>query len=213
LEKKTKYTFIPLPSIKDDPVTRRSVTLSPDTGHPVSSWDLHHHPYHTLPDLECHLAPPYVAINGGPKLANLDLDAVTLDYCESGNSRPALKRRLELLCEIWKTLQNEKDNANKWEVSKRGKRGRDQEDEDIERLTQSTKRTTRSAARASQDPAHDNTKSQRMSGHTSGPRKRKAEASLSGTTLTECAVRYHNKGQKASRFHNSVKRWAESIRG
>jgi hypothetical protein len=32
----------------------------------------------------------------------IDLDAITLGYCESGTSRPALKRRLELLCEIWK---------------------------------------------------------------------------------------------------------------
>ena len=144
---------------------------------------------------------------------NLDLDAVTLDYCASGNSRAALKRRLELLCAIWGILQDAKDDANKWEVSKRGKRRRDQEDEDIERLTQSTKRTTRSAARESQDPAHDNTKTRRISGHTSGARKRKPEVSLSGTTLTECVVRYHNKRQKTSRFHNSVKRWAESIHG
>jgi hypothetical protein len=168
---KTEYTFIPLPSIKDDPVTRRSVTLSLDTGHPVSCWDLHHHPYHTLPGLECHVAPPYVAINGGPKLAAVDLDAVTLDYCESSDSRAALKRRLELLCEIWESLQNAKDDAKKWEESKKGKRKWEQDDEDVERYTQSSQRTTRSQALVSQDPAHDNTKSRRISRHTSGARK------------------------------------------
>ena len=168
------YMFIPLPSIENDPVTRQSVTLSPDTSHPdpVSHWDLHYHPYHTLPDLECHLAPPYVlAINRGPKLANLDLDAVTLDYCESSNSCATLKCQMELLCEIWEILLNAKDDANKWEESKRGKRKRDSEDEDIERLTQSTKWTMHLAAGASQDPAHNNTKNQRMFGHTSGARK------------------------------------------
>ena len=112
---------------------------------------------------------------------NLNLDAVTLAYCELSNSCAVLKHQLELLCEIWEILLNAKDNVNKWEESKRGKRKRDQEDEDIERLTQSTKWTMRSAAGASWDPAFNNTNNQHISGHTSGAHKRKAEASLSGT--------------------------------
>jgi hypothetical protein len=168
------------------------------------------YPYQTLPDLEYHIAPPFAAINGGPKCADADLDALTFDYCQSSDSRPALKRRLELLREIWQIFQNAKEEASNWDQGKRGKRKREQEDEDIERLTQSTRRTTRSQSRISQGPTGNNVK-QHI--HTSGSHKRKAVPSSSGKTLTERAVFHLSKRQITSDFHTAIKRWAKSIHG
>jgi hypothetical protein len=204
LESKTKYNFVPLPSIKPDPFMRPKFVLSPKTGQPVQQWDNHFYPYHTVPDLECHIAPPFLAINGGPKCAGTDLDAITLDYCDSSDSRPALKRRLELLCEIWKLFLDTKEDASNWQRNKRGKRPREREDDEIERLTQSSRRTTRSQTRILQDPTGDSVKRSR---------KRKASSSLCGTTLTERAVHRLSKRQKTSDFRMTVKHWVESIQG
>jgi hypothetical protein len=88
--------------------------------------------------LECHIAPPFAAINGGPKCTGTDLDAIALDYCRSIDSRAALKRRLELLSEIWAIFENAKEDAKHRERGTRGKRKRERDDEDIERLTQSS---------------------------------------------------------------------------
>jgi hypothetical protein len=176
---------------------------------PLEQWNVHLYPYQTLPYLECHIAPPFAAINGGPKCAGIDLDALTLDYCQSSDSRPALKRRLELLCETWEISQNAKGDAGNWERDKRGKRKREQEDEDIERLTQSTRRTTRSQSRISQGPTGNNVNYI----NTSDNHKRKAVPSSSGRTLTERAVFHLGKRQKTSDFRTTVKRWAESIYG
>jgi hypothetical protein len=166
------------------------------TAQPAQQWDTHSYPYHTVPDLECHIAPPFLAINGGPKCVGTDLDVITLGYCESGGSRPALKRRLELLCEIWKIFQDAKGDASCWQRDKMGKRMREQEDEVIERLTQSSQRTTRSQTRASQGPTGDNVKRSR---------KRKASPGLCGMTLTERAVLHVSKRQKTSDFRTMVK--------
>jgi hypothetical protein len=207
LYSKIQYTFIPLRSIKRDACTRRTLQLS-QTLEPLDQWNVHLYPYKTLPHLECHLTPSFAAINGGPKCAGTDLDAITLDYCQSSDSRPALKRRLELLCEIWKLFQDAKEDASNWERGLRGKRKREQEDEDIERLTQSSQRTTRShPPHISQGPIGDHVKHIR----TSGSRKRKAAPSLCGTTLTERAVFHLSKRQKTFGFRAMVKHWAESI--
>jgi hypothetical protein len=158
----------------------------------------------SLPNLECHIAPPFLVINGGPKCVGVDLDVITLGYCESGDSRPALKRRLELLCEIWKIFQDAKEDANCWQRDKMGKRMREQEDEDIERLTQSSQRTTRSQTRTSHGPTGDNAKRSR---------KRKASTGSCGMTLTERAVLHVSKRQKTSDFRTMVKHWVESLQG
>jgi hypothetical protein len=142
-----------------------------------------------------------LAINGGPKCAGADLDAITLGYCESHDSRPALKRRLELLSEIWKLFQDTMEDASSWQREKMGKRLREQEDGDIERLTQSSQRTTRSQSRASQGTTRKRS------------RKRKASPSLFGTTLTERAVLRLTKRQKNSDFRTTVKHWVESMQG
>jgi hypothetical protein len=133
-----------------------------------------------------------------------DLDAITLGYCEFDDSRPALKCRLELLCEIWKLFQDAKEDASRWRRDKTGKRMREQDDEDIERLTQSSQRTTRSQSRASQGLT---------SGNVKRSRKRKASPSLCGTTLTERAVLRLTKRQKTSDFRTTVKHWVEAMQG
>lgn len=193
---------------------RRTLELL-HTHEPSEQWKPHHYPYATLPQLECHIAPPFAAINGGPKCTGSNLDAITLDYCQSNDSRPALKHRLELLSEIWAIFENAKEDASSWERGMRGKRKRERDDEDIERLTQSSQRTTRSQSHLSHSqrqesaPTHDEIKHI----HTSGARKRKVAPSLSGTTLTEDAVSHLSKRPKTSDFCTRVKRWAESVHG
>lgn len=80
-----------------------------------------------------------------------------------------------LLCEIWKLLQDAKDDANNWEQGSRDKTKREQDDEDIERLIQYSRRTTRSQLCISQNPTGDNVKN-------SGSRKRKAAPSYADRT-------------------------------
>jgi hypothetical protein len=80
------------------------------------AWIGHHHPYRDLPELECHISPPYTVINAGPKCIGLDIDQVALDYRESetSDSQRELKRQLELLCDIWVLFENAREAANAW---------------------------------------------------------------------------------------------------
>ena len=84
----------------------------------------HDHPYHDLTHLECHIAPPYVVINAGPKCVGLDLDRVALDYhgSERGDSQRELKHQLELSCNIWALFENAKEAANAWGGNEREER-------------------------------------------------------------------------------------------
>ena len=107
LHSKTRYKLIPLPSMELEPFLRQA-----DDGR----WFSHDHPYRDLPELECHIAPPYVVINAGLKCVGLDLDQVALDYHESetSDSQRELKRQLQLLCNIWALFENTKEAANAW---------------------------------------------------------------------------------------------------
>jgi hypothetical protein len=205
LETKTKYTFIPLPSDHRDPFLRRELKLSPQTGKLTEEWDTHEYPYQKLPDLECHIAPPFAVINGAAKFTARDLDTIILAYCQSSDAT-GFKHRLELLLEIWKILQNSKENAEDWRRGIQGIRKREQDDEDVERLTQSSLRTTRSRSRKL--PRLSNDDSVALTG-----RKRKAPPSSCGTQLTKHAVSHLNKRQKTSNFRAAMKHWAESIQG
>jgi hypothetical protein len=100
MKSKTKYTFVPLPSIERDQFTRRKLTLLETPQH-VEQWVVHTYPYQTLLDLECHIAPSLAVINGGPKCAGADLDFITRECCQTDDSQRALKHRLEFLCETW----------------------------------------------------------------------------------------------------------------
>jgi len=57
LESKTRYRLIPPPSLEAEPLVR----VIDNT-----QWIGHNHPYRDLPELECHIAPPYAVINAGP---------------------------------------------------------------------------------------------------------------------------------------------------
>jgi hypothetical protein len=87
------YTFMPLSSsLLQIPVYR----LKGD-----GSWkgDTVPYPYDGLPLLECHIPPTLAVINGGPKLAKLDLDAISLTY-HGQESNTQIKERLTLLSDI-----------------------------------------------------------------------------------------------------------------
>jgi hypothetical protein len=192
-------------------------------------WFSHDHPYHDLPHLECHIAPPYVVINAGPKCVGLDLDRVALDYhgSERGDSQRELKHQLELSCNIWALFENAKEAANAWggnEREERRKRKRKRDEDDTYSVT--TKRTTRSqtrtahggldsppspsrpGSRASRQPGGSNTN--RRSLRVASKRKRKSGSSTSGATLTETAVWHLCKRQKMTDPNTTIKHWVES---
>jgi hypothetical protein len=227
LNTKTKYIFIPLPSIERDACMRRELTYS-ETLQSVEQWVIHTYPYQNLPHLECHLAPPLAVINGGPKCAGIDLDAIAQASCQTNESREALKRQLELLRETWALFDNAMGDAKDWEQGQRGKRKRDHDDEDIERLSQSSQRTTRSQSRSTHSrvksklstPQNDeNTTGNRCRGSgievelTQISRARKCAPSSSGTTLTEGAVLRLGKRRKMGDLDTMVRHWAESTCG
>jgi hypothetical protein len=88
------------------------------------AWIGHHHPYCDLPELECHISPPYAVINAGPKSTGLDLDRIALHYhkSEPSDSQRELKRQLELLCDIWALFENAREAANAWGGKEREER-------------------------------------------------------------------------------------------
>jgi len=102
---------------------------------PESFWRqadcLHHHPYRDLPELECHISPPYVVINTGPKCVGLDLDQVGLNYHESetSDSQRELKHQLQLSCNIWVLLRTQRKQQMLGEGGreKKGGKGRGSE--------------------------------------------------------------------------------------
>jgi hypothetical protein len=174
--------------------------LSLEAGRPVD-WHGHRYPFHTVPEVECHIAPPFLAINGGAKCSAVNLNAIVAQY-ESSNLPPALEGRLDLLRQIWELIQNAKEEADSWRKnSTKGKRKREQDDDDIERLSRSTRLTTRSQSRILHRHGDD----------VGYRRKRKAPPSSCGTTLTKRAVLHFSKRQKHSDFRAMVRRWAESI--
>ena len=201
---------------------------------PESFWRqadrLHHHPYRDLPELECHIAPPYAVINAAPKCVGLDLDQVALDYhkSETSDSQRELRRQLEVLCNIWALFQNAKEAANVWGKNEREERRKRKRDED-DTSSVTTKRTTRSqtrtanggldgppspsrpGSRASRQPRGSNT--DRRSSRLTSKRKRKSGSSTSGATLTETAVWHLCKRQKMTDPNTTIKRWVESTYG
>ena len=62
---------MPLPPLAHQPVFRRVLN-------PSETWEMFPYPFNSFPPLECHISPPLAVINGGPKLVNLDLDAISL---------------------------------------------------------------------------------------------------------------------------------------
>lgn len=198
-------------------------------------WIGHNHPYRDLPELECHIAPPYAVINAGPKCIGLDLDQVALDYhqSETSDSQMELKLQLELLRDIWALFENAKEAAKAWEETERkerrkAKRKREENDTDTYSLT--TRRTTRSQSRSA-NGGHDDPPSPSESGsractqpggsdthkrstRVANKRKRKlGSSSLSGATLTETAMQHLSKRQKTGDLNTTIMQWVESTCG
>jgi hypothetical protein len=197
-------------------------------------WIGHHHPYRDLPDLECHIAPPYAVINAGPKCTGLDLDKIALDYqVGDSESQEELKHRLELLRDIWALFEGAKEAAKAWEEKEREERRkqkRKRDEDDIDTSSMTTKRTTRSQSRsangghenqpgpsrpgshASKDQSGgSNTHKQPKRGSTI--RKRKRGNSSNGATLTEAAVLHLSKRKRMADSNTTVKRWVKSTYG
>ncbi|KAF8503723.1 hypothetical protein F5888DRAFT_1800012 [Russula emetica] len=180
MDLKTTYTLMPLPRIAHEPIFRRVLN-------PSETWEQFSYPFNSLPSLECHVSPPLAVINGGPKLADLDLDAISLMYHRQGSKETQIttKERLTLLCSIWGLFMGVKDLAKEWENEKRGKkRKRDQDDDDIGRLSQRTDRTTRPTIR-----------------------KRDRETMRSSTTLTGDVLAQLGNRQKTV---DRIKEWVDS---
>ena len=103
-------------------------------------WTQFSHPFSSFPPLECHITPPLAVINGGPELANLDLDLISSTYHgQEGSETQPTKERLDLLCSIWDLTTNAKGIADDWGYNERRKRGKY---DDVEH-SQKTDRTTR----------------------------------------------------------------------
>jgi hypothetical protein len=176
------------------------IVISSEAGQPVD-WHGHRYPFHTVPEVECHIAPPFAVINGGAKFSAVNCNAIVAQY-ESSNLPPALEGRLDLLRQIWELIQNTKEEVDNWRKNTtKGKRKREQDDEDIERLSRSTRLTTRSQSRILHRRGDD------------VGRKRKAPPSSCGMTLTKCAVLRFSKRQKPSDFRTAITRWAKSVQG
>jgi hypothetical protein len=194
-------------------------------------WVGHSHPYRDLPDLVCHVAPPYVIINAGPKCTGLDLDLLARTYCQSetGESQGELRHRLELLHDIWALVEGAKEAAKAWEEKEReerGKRKRKRDKDDIDTSSMTTKRTTRSQSRSANGRREDQPDPSRPGSHTSKDqyggsnthklkrgstiRKRKRGNSSNGATLTEAAVLHLSKRRRLADSNTTVTRWVKS---
>ena len=73
------------------------------------------YPFDSLPPLECHISPPLVEING-PKLGDLDQDAISLIYHgqESNETQVATKESLILLYSVWDPITCAKILEKNW---------------------------------------------------------------------------------------------------
>ena len=90
-------------------------------------------PLCSVPALKSHISPPLAVINGGPKLAGLDLEAVSLTYHGENSSKTdlaATTERLTLLNRIWSLITGVEEAAEKWEDESRGKKRKRHPDDD-----------------------------------------------------------------------------------
>jgi len=226
IDSKTLYRLMPLPSLEPDPIGR----MVGD-----GTWNFYCHPYHDLPQLECHVAPPYAVLNAGPKCVDLNLDQVALDYyqSETSDSYVELKGQLELSRDTWALFENAQEAAKVWEEierEERRKKKRKRDDDDMDTSSLTSKRTTRSQPHSAHDsyasqPSPSHTGSRASKGRPRGSntykqstgvtikQKRKLGSSSSEETLTESAVWHLCKRQKTTDPHTMVKYWVESTCG
>ena len=203
MELKTTYTFIPLPRLAHEPISCRGLN-------PLGRYS---HLFSLIRPLECHVSPPLAVINGGSKLANLDLDAISSSLCHRQGSGEILatKERLILLSSIWDLIMSAKGLAKEWETENRGEKSpRDQDGDDMVRLSQRIDRTTGSIPESKRNsgPTHE-VIGGTQPGVISGTRKRKrdGETTRPSTTLNRDVLAQLGKRQKTV---DSIKGWIES---
>lgn len=112
----TTYSFFPLTSTHE-PIPRREQL--------TELWEVYYPPFCLFPALKSHVSPPLAVINGGPRLAGLDLEAVALAYHGQNSDETdlaATRERLTLLRHIWGLITDAQDAAKKWENESRRKK-------------------------------------------------------------------------------------------
>jgi hypothetical protein len=173
------------------------------------SWDgkAFPYPYDGLPLLECHIPPTLAVINGGPKLANLDLDAISLTYHRQ-ESNTQIKERLTLLSDIWKLITDAKELAKEWERENCGKkRKRSRDDDDGDASSQRTGRTRRSSAKSRRQSELTHQAIGGTQPKYLGTRKLDRETMSLSTTLTGDVLAQLGKGHK---IMDRIKVWVEA---
>ncbi|KAG2114492.1 hypothetical protein BD769DRAFT_1099946 [Suillus cothurnatus] len=87
LNTKTSYRIIPVSGCDDPyPIIRVG----------GGRYQLHSPPFHTLPDLECHIASPYAVINAGPKCVGRGLTEIAR-ICDQSAAKAWVTGQKELL--------------------------------------------------------------------------------------------------------------------
>ena len=201
-----QYRFIPLPTMLHEPFIRGS--MNPHTIH---------HTYWDLPQLACHVIPPFIVINSGLKLTTFNLDEVVLNLYgledDDFDTWEQIKAHLTLLCDIWILFKNSKDDAKAWVLRMRVEKCQWEEDPDTnpdDRQSKSTGRTTLSqdskdhsrtrATPQSPTPSHRSTLRHLGS-------KWKDVPSSYQSNLTERAIAHHCKQQKGNDSKSVVWSW------
>lgn len=156
-----------------------------------------------------------MVINGGPKLANIDLDRVSHGY---GDRQDDIKSRLEALQGIWAMIVDAGEDSLRWRDVIGGRRKRDQDDDDIERLSRSTRRTTRSQGGGRGDAAGGKSTQlrQQQQSQKAPPAKgaRKRTGGLNEPALTETAVDQHNRKRRKGFFSQlpaKIMQWKKKL--
>jgi hypothetical protein len=164
---------------------------------------IYRYPFSDLPSLECHIAPPYAAINAGHKLASANLQDVVEKCGGSDAYRADLMECLLLLQEIWQLFMNAKDDAGRWEKSNRQPTKRERDEDDMERLSHMERRTTRSKSHSSR---HQSPTPKRSN---NDPATIQSIPRLN-TCLTEYALFRHAKRQKLQNSpFGGIRTWLE----
>ncbi|KAG2045538.1 hypothetical protein BDR06DRAFT_965654 [Suillus hirtellus] len=115
--------------------------------------EFHRYPYSTLPWLQCHVPPPFIIINAGPKCNRDDIGRLVEERRphQPMDKSQEFQRRLTLLCDTWDLFGSAKSDAEAWgqgildeeRSEKLKKRKREQADSEQipTRLTRSKTRT------------------------------------------------------------------------
>lgn len=207
----TAYSLVPLVNAPALPVVRQ-LHGSRD------GWENVVYPYHNLPAISCHIAPPYAIVNGAQKFEEGQVEAIASVYTDQTHRRDIVDR-LRLLCEIWGLITGAREDAKKWVESRRKKRRRSKDEEDIKSLSATSSRNSRSKTSStcgpSRDPSHFEQLCEHQTREMGTPknesRKRKFFSTSSETILTEKAVVSLGKRQKTMDSDEAIRHWVAKV--